>query len=501
MPIYKQTTEITNIDDLLSSVERDIEEVYFGDKRVFTVWDAYDGALPAQYSANGSTLVDYRVYGSAGGVGDVTAQLFDPNAADIEKGCYYNAEETRINNVNHNESGFIPVSPGEYTFSFIRKSGGGSFYVNFYDTSKNFVSNLSTLSGSVSETTITIQDNGYVRFNFADYFITRVMFGRGSNLSWVPYGYEVDMIVKSENMYNKNSEGNIRGYITTSGALHPSTLYGSNVLISEKIPVTPSKKYVMCNAVISGSGNGAAFYDDNDSVVSSFAIVAGQNYTLTAPNNAKYFRSTIIYGSDGNTFMFIEGEEYPSAFIPYSNTATPIYIGVDPLDANGRYADYVDYQSQKIKRWIKTCIFDGTETYIMVSNNPGIYMLPINDHINNDSSIAYSSNYYTWWKWIGNGAQYAGAPDKSLFAFTNFGIYIKDTDYLTREDFKNHVKALYNAGTPLTITYVTRAYYNTNPPVPLPAIPTVDSTNIVDYSGQSTAVPSRFYAKNRKEGY
>lgn len=70
MPIYKQTTEITNIDDLLSSVERDIEEVYFGDKQVFTVWDTYDGTLPAQYSANGSALADYRIYGAAGGVGD-----------------------------------------------------------------------------------------------------------------------------------------------------------------------------------------------------------------------------------------------------------------------------------------------------------------------------------------------------------------------------------------------------------------------------------------------
>ena len=70
MPIYKQTTEITNIDDLLSSVERDIEEVYFGDKQVFTVWGEYDGTLPATYTANGNYLADYRIYGAAGGVGD-----------------------------------------------------------------------------------------------------------------------------------------------------------------------------------------------------------------------------------------------------------------------------------------------------------------------------------------------------------------------------------------------------------------------------------------------
>jgi hypothetical protein len=41
----------------------------------------------------------------------------------------------------------------------------------------------------------------------------------------------------------------------------------------------------------------------------------------------------------------------------------------------------------------------------------------------------------------------------------------------------------------------------TDPPVPLPALPTVDGTNVVDYAGQSAAVPSRFVAKYRKEGY
>jgi hypothetical protein len=37
-----------------------------------------------------------------------------------------------------------------------------------------------------------------------------------------------------------------------------------------------------------------------------------------------------------------------------------------------------------------------------------------------------------------------------------------------------------------------------DPPVPLPALPTVDGTTITDYAGQSAAVPSRFYAKYQK---
>lgn len=159
------------------------------------IWGEYDGTLPATYTANGSMLADYRIYGNAGGVGDKTENLFNPNAADVEPRCYYNAEGVRVNNVIHNESGFIPVSPGEYTFSFVRKSGGGSFYLNLYDTSKNFVSNLGALSGASNKLTITIQDDGYVRLNFADYFISNVMFRRGDVASYVPYGYVIPISV------------------------------------------------------------------------------------------------------------------------------------------------------------------------------------------------------------------------------------------------------------------------------------------------------------------
>lgn len=34
------------------------------------IWGEYDGTLPAQYTANGGYLADYRIYGAAGGVGD-----------------------------------------------------------------------------------------------------------------------------------------------------------------------------------------------------------------------------------------------------------------------------------------------------------------------------------------------------------------------------------------------------------------------------------------------
>lgn len=77
MGVYFGETEITNIDNLVPQTMQDITQAFFGSTELFTVWGEYDGALPATYTANGSVLADYRIYGAAGGVGDRTAQLFD----------------------------------------------------------------------------------------------------------------------------------------------------------------------------------------------------------------------------------------------------------------------------------------------------------------------------------------------------------------------------------------------------------------------------------------
>lgn len=82
MPIYKQTTEITKIDDVWANIDRDIVEVYFGDKNIFTVWGEYDGSLPITINANGDALLDYRIYGADGGVGEQTENLINASLSE-----------------------------------------------------------------------------------------------------------------------------------------------------------------------------------------------------------------------------------------------------------------------------------------------------------------------------------------------------------------------------------------------------------------------------------
>lgn len=179
MPIYKQITEITNIDDLLSSVERDIEEVYFGDKQVFTVWAEYDGTLPATYSANGSTLADYRIYGTAGGVGDDSgteygyevdmsvrsANKFDPTAYTAtgfyltNLGGYYSGAAWRV-------SDYIPVvAEGAYLLTSV--VGQYPSYC-WYNANKEFISGARYMatSGFTDRLLMAPQNAAFLRFSY-----------------------------------------------------------------------------------------------------------------------------------------------------------------------------------------------------------------------------------------------------------------------------------------------------------------------------------------------
>lgn len=261
MAVYFANTEITGIKDLFPLSSKDITGLYFADTELFTVWAEYDGTLPAQYSANGSALADYRVYGSAGGVGD---------------------------------------------------------------------------------------DSG------------------------TAYGYEVDMSV-----------------------------------------------------------------------------------------------------SDGTTSITI-----------------PIYIGDTPLEAIGDYADYVDYQSGKIVRSVFNHIFTGNEsTWRALSNWVELF-----------------ANYFITPKIVVGSKVRSQSPDGNV-TFQNFTysgtpvIHITVDGISVGADIMPYLKSLYDNGTPAVMQYVSAEPVEVDPPVPLPALPTADGTNIVDYAGQGAAVPSKFVAKYRKEGF
>lgn len=140
---------------------------------------------------NGSTDGAYIPYGYKMPMVSRTANLFDDNAPDYESGCFYDQNNTKINNHVYAESGYIPVKAGTYLIVVLTTGSGRVLIANFFDTNKNFDSNLLYRIGPGHKNTLTIPSDGYVRFNvfIGTLYVNTFMFIEGSTApdSYIPY--------------------------------------------------------------------------------------------------------------------------------------------------------------------------------------------------------------------------------------------------------------------------------------------------------------------------
>lgn len=201
------------------------------------IWGEYDGTLPAQYSANGDYLADYRIYGAVGGVGDDSGTAYgyvvpmsvsdgttstttpiyigsDPLGEDEyisyneqkvyrrTENLYNSAKDTKnrliySNNgysqytTDYDSSNYIPISEGTYTISLYNDNPYGIFFrVNFYQSPSElgFQNNLidTKIFNSYAEHQISIAQSGYIRIAFSHYTHER-MLNIGESIAYQPY--------------------------------------------------------------------------------------------------------------------------------------------------------------------------------------------------------------------------------------------------------------------------------------------------------------------------
>ena len=78
-------------------------------------------------------------------------------------------------------------------------------------------------------------------------------------------------------------------------------------------------------------------------------------------------------------------------------------------------------------------------------------------------------------------------------------VFFRSTsNFTTAAECKAYLKAQYDNGTPVKISYWLKTPIEEDPPVPLPEIPTINGTTIIDYDG--TPKPSQMYIKYKDKG-
>lgn len=263
--------------------------------------------------------------------------------------------------------------------------------------------------------------------------------------------------------------------------------------------------------------------DSSKAVIAQVPITPRVNsFTFNTNNSAAYV--VIIYPAKSTQVMFVEGSTAPSEYVPYgyevdmsvsdgttSTTIVPIYIGDDPLGED----EYVDYAAGKVYRRTEQLFnknatdarngyvrgkyfYNGEQNnsnwniseYIAIAPNETYTV----KNVSASSAIATCAIYNSAKQYLSQTTTY-DSSSKIVFTAPQDAAFVRIS---YREDYKD--TATFTKGSTAPEQYI--PYLQpTDPPVPLPALPTVDGTNIVDYAGQSAAVPSRFYAKYRKEGF
>lgn len=358
-----------------------------------------EGTLPLSFEANGNNLLDYRIDGASGGVGDRTSNLFDKNNPTMLTELYMSV--TGLANVtsSYSRSIVIPCTPATtYSIKFkyetytLRIASFSSYpTANKVGNDVNNVANKTPCNNASYTTSETANYLLIFCYNVAthessnysiDEFFSEIIVSESQiPLPYEPYGYKVPVVVSGKNIYD------IESYPLTTGQL----VYGNtgnttvNRAFSATLDYIPISKYVgqtiTLNKRPGGDNVGIAYYSENYDFISgtrNIGQVAGKPMKSTIPINAVYMRFTV---PANETEIQIELGENSSSYEPYHEpTTTNIYLD-NPIRTVEDEVEYIDYSEQKQHR-VRKNLLQNTATTQTING--------VNVIVNNDGSIKLS---------------------------------------------------------------------------------------------------------------
>lgn len=211
------------------------------------------GIPPLTFVSNGENLVDYRIDGASGGVGDRTENLFDKNSESVagfinDRGAIATISDYPIStydyinvlpNTYYSYKAFVAVNPNESAHKTIR--------VSYYTSNKAFISRYFEIGNGLTKKTIRTPNNCfYVRLSIDDNLENVMLWEDSSEVSvYEPYGYKIPIVCggTTTNIYlNEPLRENESISMSDTGVSIP-TINGTNILTVDTA-VQPSNVYL-----------------------------------------------------------------------------------------------------------------------------------------------------------------------------------------------------------------------------------------------------------------
>ena len=357
-------------------------------------YEEVEGVPPISFNGIGENLLDYRIDGASGGVGDRTSNLFT--------NVWFQGEINSSTGIMKTSSifvcsDFIPITP-LITYSCSRTVSREYNNLRCYDANKQYVgtggTNANTgnpLNNGVSFGTfmITNESVAYIRFNdksndlTTKYMLVEGEYTESTMPSYEPYGYKVPVMVEGKNLLQNTA--------TTQ------TKNGVTFTVNED-------KSISCN----GTASSNAFFKIGDIQLKKNCIMSGcpedgdnNSYIMRLYNNGSVFKTdsgngVLInseiqngyaeiriaagYTCDNLTFypMIRLAEIEDNTYEPYHEpTTTNIYLD-NPIRTVEDEVEYIDYSEQKQHR-VRKNLLQNTATTQTING--------VTFTVNNDKSI------------------------------------------------------------------------------------------------------------------
>ena len=189
------------------------------------------GIPPLTFVSNGENLVDYRIYGASGGVGDITRNLFDAKNSTYRDGTFWLNAKNLIPYDNYYGSNVIDVTSGEtITRSFTGTSA------NYFMREDGSVVNVPNTGSRENGVTIIVPDDCIIYVfnipNSIDPNTIQVVVGSQLPETYEPYGCKIPIVCggTTTNIYLNEPLGENESISMSDTGVSIPTINGTNIL-------------------------------------------------------------------------------------------------------------------------------------------------------------------------------------------------------------------------------------------------------------------------------
>lgn len=308
-----------------------------------------EGVPPLTFLSNGNNLLNYRIDGANGGVGDRTANLLDYNwlfdyeqkrvneyfnyiQITLEPNTTYNVTSDYNYNQAQNATAFIVVNSN----TAITTANGGVFGSLTVTTAQDGILKIARRIRGNNEAMIPKREDFENNSKHIQISINPV-----NDENYEPYGYKIPVVISGKNLANSNEM--IQGYWAYANG---DFVWTNTWICTPKIPCSGNTPYTYQFSNVS-RWSGFVFYDENGRYISTSNVqndssTEYRTYTATSPSNARYLVVNIAgYPGTNDTIITddlinfqLERGQIATNYEPYIEpTTTNIYLD-EPIEEN-----------------------------------------------------------------------------------------------------------------------------------------------------------------------